>query len=98
MKNITRHEYKGRNFEIVLKDGYYLAIEDCYISNGKMNTSLNGIQMHAHKDLDDTIKDVNNWVDVKELEAEGVDTMVASLMVVAGMDRDAAEEMVRNMK
>lgn len=36
-------------FYIVKKDEWYLAIDSKYVTDGKINTQLNGLQMHAQK-------------------------------------------------
>lgn len=73
MTNIIRNlVVRGREFAIVKNDeGFYLAIEDKYITDGKMNTTLNGIQMHASKDLNDCLKGVNDEVEIEYLVSTG---------------------------
>ena len=52
MKYVTRFIILGREFEIVENDdGWYLAIEKKYITDGKLNCKLNGLQMHAGRTI-----------------------------------------------
>lgn len=73
MTNVIRNlEVRGRHFTIAKNDeGFYMAIEDKYITDGKMNTTLNGLQMHASKDLNDCLKGVNDEVEVEYLISTG---------------------------
>ena len=65
--------YRGRNFTIVKKGNYYCAIEDKYIDeSGKMNCTLNGLQMFASEVLEETIKRVQNSVDVNYYISQGM--------------------------
>lgn len=72
MKHITTYHSRGRHFEIVLNDeGYYLAIEDKYITDGRMNTTLNGLQMNANKDLELCLEHTRRDVEIAYLMSEG---------------------------
>lgn len=72
MKNITTLVVRDRQFEIVLKDEYYCAVEDKYIdADGRLNTTLNGLQMHASESLEQCIEITRSCVEVEYLEANG---------------------------
>ena len=63
---------RGRSFAIVKnEDGFYLAIEDKYITDGKVNTTLNGLQMCASKNLNTCLNDCRNRTEIEYLEAQG---------------------------
>jgi len=64
---------RNRNFTIVKDDeGFYLAIEDKYITDGKTNTALNGLQMSASKDLNQCLTMCNNKVDTDYYLSQGM--------------------------
>lgn len=71
---ITKLYVRGRQFFIVRNaDGFYLAVEDKYIDkNGKCKQALNGLQMHAAKDLNNCIDTTKMCVEVDYLEAQGM--------------------------
>lgn len=63
---------RGRRFTIVQnEDGFYLAIEDKYITNGKLNTPLNGFQMYASKDLNGCLNTCKTQVEIAYLVEQG---------------------------
>lgn len=63
---------RNRHFTIVQDEqGFYCAIEDKYITDGKLNTTLNGFQMHASKDLDACVKGTIECVEIEYLMDEG---------------------------
>lgn len=63
---------RNRNFTIVRnEDGWYLAIEDKYITNGKLNTTLNGFQMYASKDLNDCLDTCQKQIEIEYLISQG---------------------------
>ena len=63
---------RGRSFAIVKnEDGFYLAIEDKYITDGKVNTTLNGLQMCASKNLNTCLNDCRNRTEIEWLEEQG---------------------------
>lgn len=63
---------RGRHFVIVQnEEGFYLAIEDKYITDGKLNKALNGFQMYASKELDTCLNTCKNQVEIEYLEAQG---------------------------
>lgn len=63
---------RNRKFTIVKKDGFFCAIEDKYITDGKLNTALNGLQMHASKDLNICLNTVKACVEVDHLVQQGM--------------------------
>lgn len=63
---------RDRHFVIVQNEqGFYLAIEDKYITDGKLNKTLNGFQMYANKDLNWCLNTCKNQVEIDYLEAQG---------------------------
>ena len=63
---------RDRHFTIVKNaDGFYLAIEDKYITDGKLNTTLNGIQMMASKELNQCLENTRNEVEIDWLVSQG---------------------------
>ena len=69
---ITELNYRNRNFTIALEDGWYLAIEDKYITDGRLNTTLNGLQMHADKKRARCIEMTKQAVDIDYYESIGM--------------------------
>ena len=66
-------KYRDRNFTIVKKEDYYCAIEDKYIDvNGKMKCRLNVLQMFASVVLEETIKRVQDSVDIEYYITQGM--------------------------
>lgn len=74
MKTIVKDlTIRNRHFVIVQnEDGWYLAIEDKYLTDGKMNTALNGFQMYADKELQGCLNRVKDAVEVDYLESTGM--------------------------
>lgn len=63
---------RDRHFTIVQnEEGFFLAIEDKYITDGKLNRTLNGFQMFASKDLNTCLNTTKNQVEIEYLEAQG---------------------------
>lgn len=50
-KIVTTLCVENETFYICDYDGYYCAVSAEYITDGKINTPLNGLQMNASKDL-----------------------------------------------
>ena len=86
---------RNRHFTIVKdEDANYLAIEDKYITDGKINRTLNGFQMFASKDVNDCMKSCANQVEIDYLIAQGNSKAVAFCTVFNIMDRlEAVEKM-----
>lgn len=93
MKNITTLVYKGRTFEIVKKDGFYLAVEDKYLTDGIMNTTLNGLQMNASEELGRCINQTKNAVELDEYMEQGF-TREEAVCKVLGFPIEMAEVLV----
>lgn len=69
---IKNYIVRGRHFTIVKNaEGFYLAIEDKYITDGKINTTLNGVQMNASKDLNQCLDLVKSEVEIDYLVEQG---------------------------
>lgn len=65
---------RGQEY-IVVKDeeGYYLSINKEYLDeNGCLTQELNGLQMHASKDLNDCVNSTIADVEIEHLEKEGM--------------------------
>lgn len=87
---------RDRYFTIVKnEDDFYLAIEDKYIdANGRLNTTLNGFQMYANKDLNDCLNTCKNQVEIEYLEAQGY-TKAEAFGIVFGIPADKLEILVK---
>ena len=65
---------RGRHFTVVYNTQYsvYCAIEDKYIdADGTLNTTLNGLQMHASKDLAQCVEGARVSVEIDYLKEQG---------------------------
>ena len=63
---------RDRHFVIVKsEDDWYLAIEDKYIKDGKTTKALNGLNTHAHKDLNLCLNMTKDSVEADYLMAQG---------------------------
>lgn len=86
-KMVTTFHTEGRTFHIVFNEesAMYLAIEDKYVTDGKLNCKLNGLQMKANKTLEGCLDQVEFECKVEKLVASGMDIMEAfkRLVVVA---------------
>ena len=78
---------RDRKFVIVQdSNGWYEAIEDKYLdSEGKLTKRLNGFDMHAYKDLNQTLNSVKNWVEIEYLEQEEGYTRAKAIATVFNM-------------
>ena len=84
---VRNYEVRNRHF-VIVKDnnGYYEAIEDKYLdSEGKLTKRLNGFDMHAYKDLNQTLNSVKNWVEIEYLEKEEGYTRAKAIATVFNM-------------
>ncbi len=65
---------EGRTFTIVHSAEYnkYLAIEDKYITDGKLNQQLNGFQMHASDTVDECVNITIMSCRIDRMKAEGM--------------------------
>lgn len=86
MQVLTTLMYGDRTWKIVQKDGKFLSIDTQYITDGKLNRPLNGVQMHASDTLKECIEFTKHAADVdalvlagapiKEVITEIMDTMM----------------------
>lgn len=72
VKIVTTFNYRGHKYTIAHDGKFYLAIEDKYITNGKMNTTLNGLQMNASDTLNQCLTGIKNRLDMEHYEAQGM--------------------------
>lgn len=84
MKTITTLNYKSESFLIVKKLEHtnkpgevkemYLAINKKYIDeDGRLNTQLNGFQMHASESMKMCMNGAMDEVDINELQSQGIE-------------------------
>ena len=92
---ITELNYRNRNFTIVLEDGWYMAIEDKYITNGRLNTALNGFQMHADKKRANCIEMTKNAIDMDYYQSLGMSKADAFIKVMKLPCTDEMRETIR---
>ena len=72
MKHITTFHINGRDFECVENnDGWFLAIEHKYITNRKLNRSLNGLEIHAGRTVNECFKNAVFSVEFDKLIEAG---------------------------
>ena len=83
MKNIIKNlVVRDRHFTVVKNaEGWYLAIEDKYITDGRLNRTLNGFQMYADKDLNGCLNTCKTQVEVDYLVNQGYSKAEAFSMV-----------------
>lgn len=93
MKIVSEITHRGRNFTIVNKDGYYMAIEDKYITEGRLNRTLNGINTFADKNKESCIGFMKNSVDIDYYMAEGCSKPEAFCKVFTDIPLEVAEQM-----
>ena len=88
MKHITTCTRRGTTFEVVQNDeGWYLAIDRRYIdADGCLTKELNGLEMHADKELDRCIDMARQSVDadyyMERYIAQGMDEDMALMKAV----------------
>lgn len=79
---------RSRKFTIVLNEQkYYCAIEDKYITDGKINQELNGLQMYCDRDLNACLDHVRDAVEMDYLMSQGVSKAEAFCTVFNMMDK-----------
>ena len=72
MKTVIKDfSIRGKHFVIVKHQDMYCAIEDKYITDGKINKQLNGIEMHAGNTLEDCIHFATDYAEVEYLIEQG---------------------------
>lgn len=86
---------RDRHFVIVQnEDGFYLAIEDKYITDGKLNKALNGFQMYASKELETCLNTCKNQVELEYLEEQG-HSKAEAFGIVFGLPQEALETLIK---
>lgn len=72
MKTVVKDfSIRGKHFVIVKHQDLYCAIEDKYITDGKVNKCLNGLEMHAGKTLEDCINFTTDYAEIEYLIGQG---------------------------
>lgn len=85
---------RDRHFVIVQNEEcFYLAIEDKYITDGKLNQALNGFQMYASKELDTCLNTCKNQVEIEYLEEQGY-SKAEAFGIVFGIPQDALATLI----
>ena len=83
MNIITAIKSRDRKFYVVLFEGYYCAIEDTYLDGeGRLNSTLNGIQMLASDTKDECISRVMSKIEIEHLVDLGVDPLEATMKII----------------
>lgn len=62
---------RGKHFVLVKHQNVYCAIEDKYITDGKINKRLNGLEMHVGKTLEECINYTTDYAEVEYLVEQG---------------------------
>jgi hypothetical protein len=90
MTIVKNYTVRGRHFTIVKReeDGFYCAIEDKYITNGRLNRTLNGAQMHCADSLSRCLDNTQRSVDIDYYVEQGKSKAEAFAMV---FDMDVKE-------
>lgn len=84
---IKNYIVRNRRFVIAKDEEGYMAIEDKYITDGKLNTPLRRYQVFAEDDLNECLKRVTRSVELAHLEAEGHSRAEAFAIVFGMMDK-----------
>lgn len=84
MKHITTFMARNKKFEVVQDEKGFWAIEDKYITNGKLNRQINGIQGHLRETLEDCLETARISAEVDYLISNGVNAKEAIEMVIMG--------------
>lgn len=71
MRVVTTLMYGDRTWQIVKMCGKFCAINSEYITDGRLNRDLNGVQMHASDTLEDCIEFTKRAADVDALVLSG---------------------------
>lgn len=72
MKTVIKDfSIRGKHFVIVKHQDMYCAIEDKYITDGKINKCLNGAEMHAGQTLEDCIHFTTDYAEIEYLREQG---------------------------
>jgi len=71
MKQITTFKSEFDNYVIVSfeqdNETFYGAVKDEYITDGKLNRQLNGLQMHMHKELNEVLEALQMSLAIKRI-------------------------------
>ena len=101
MKNpikIDEFEYKNRRFIIAKINDVFLAIENININkDGSLVKPLNGIQVFASKNIEDTKQKARVHIDVDEMVENGEDRTVA-IFIAGGISKEKAVELANKYK
>lgn len=89
----TDFHYRNHYFTIILDNGYYLAINHAYLTNGRLNRQLNGFDMYADKELSGCISKLMNRLDYDYFIRRGLSKAEAISRTV-GVPLEAAKMLV----
>ena len=65
MKIVTRFFYRDNEYIITKNDGFYMAINTQDLDkNGCLVRTMNGLQLFANRDLNNTLEQVKNHLDI----------------------------------
>lgn len=84
MKHITTLKARNLTFEIVRDERGFWAIEDKYITDGKLNQQINGLTGNLRDNLEDCIASAKIHAEVDYLISTGLDPMEAIERAVLG--------------
>ena len=84
MTHITTLKVRSRSFEIVKDEKGFWAIEDKYITDGKLNCQINGITGNLRDTLEACIESARNHAEIEYLISEGWDRLEAIQHVIMG--------------
>ena len=97
MKNtyttIESFSYRNHNYRITMIDGMYCAIDEKYIGkNGKILKVLNGLEMHASRDIENCKTAIRNDLDLEYYQSHGMSKAEAFCKVFPDMDLAVAKQ------
>ena len=85
---------RGKHFHIVQnEEGFYLAINHEFVTDGKLNRPLNGFQMCASRDFETCIENCKNQVEIEYLESQGY-SKAEAFGICFGIPADKLQELV----
>ena len=95
MKRLSTLTVRENKYELVYMEDVkmYGAIHHKYITNGKLNQGLNGLQMFCADTLADTIQRVKNQVEINHLISQGFSAAEA-MSKVFGLPLKVTEKMI----
>ena len=91
---IKRATFRGRTFTIVHDGKFYMAIEDRYVTDGKTNTALNGLQTYASESVSQCLTTMKNAVESDYLVSQGYSRAEAFCIIFNCMDKLADIERI----